>query len=309
MWKTVLFLLFTLIIVPLLAYNYDLPLTERQHVILMPVIWVYLIFAGLCFVVSTLAKNYSQVDKLWSIMPAVYAWMICISAGNEPRLILMAVLITLWAFRLTFNFGRRGGYSWKFWTGEEDYRWAVLRAKPEFRAPWKWVLFNFFFISFYQMGLVMLITLPMIKAIDGTVLGVFDYLVAALILIVLVLETVADQQQWNYQKEKYRLKRANFPLTGIYEKGFTHTGLWAYMRHPNYAAEQSVWILIYCFSIVATGVAVNWTIAGCLLLVLLFKGSSDFSEKISETKYPAYKEYQKNVPRFVPFTKFRRSGK
>jgi steroid 5-alpha reductase family enzyme len=306
MWKTVLFLIFTLIIVPVLAYWYDVPLTEKQLGILMPVIWLYLVFAGLCFIVSTVSDNYSQVDKLWSIMPAVYAWMICEKADYEPRLVLMAFLITFWACRLTFNFGRRGGYSWKFWTGEEDYRWAVLRAKPEFSAKWKWMLFNLFFISFYQMGLVMLITLPMIKAIDGTELGIFDYILAFLVIVVVILEFVADQQQWNYQKEKYRLKNAKLPLSAFYEKGFTHTGLWAYMRHPNYAAEQMVWILIYCFSIVATGVAVNWTIAGCLLLVILFKGSSDFSEKISETKYPAYKEYQKRVPRFVPFTK---SGK
>jgi len=38
--------------------------------------------------------------------------------------------------------------------------------------------------------------------------------------------------------------------------------------------------------------------------VILFKGSSDFSEDISAAKYPEYKEYQKRVPRFIPFTKF-----
>jgi len=62
--------------------------------------------------------------------------------------------------------------------------------------------------------------------------------------------------------------------------------------------------LFYLFSVVATGVWMNATIAGCLLLVILFKGSSDFSEKISADKYPEYKEYQKKVPRFLPFTKF-----
>ncbi len=150
----------------------------------------------------------------------------------------------------------------------------------------------------------MLITLPMIKMIDGAPLGLFDYILAGALVIVVILEFIADQQQWNYQTEKYRLKAKGLPLTGIYAKGFTHTGLWAYMRHPNYAAEQTVWILVYCFSIVATSFWINWTIAGCLLLVVLFKGSSDFSEKISEEKYPEYKDYQKKVPRFVPFTKW-----
>jgi len=36
------------------------------------------------------------------------------------------------------------------------------------------------------------------------------------------------------------------------------------------------------------------------LLIILFKGSSDFSEEISAKKYPAYKEYQKRVSRFIP---------
>jgi len=49
---------------------------------------------------------------------------------------------------------------------------------------------------------------------------------------------------------------------------------------------------------------VNWTIGGCILLVILFKGSSDFSEELSANKYPAYKDYQKSVPRFIPFLKF-----
>jgi steroid 5-alpha reductase family enzyme len=36
------------------------------------------------------------------------------------------------------------------------------------------------------------------------------------------------------------------------------------------------------------------------LLVLLFKGSSDFSESITEEKYPEYIKYQKRVGRFLP---------
>jgi steroid 5-alpha reductase family enzyme len=39
---------------------------------------------------------------------------------------------------------------------------------------------------------------------------------------------------------------------------------------------------------------------GIILLLLLFQGSADFSEKISAEKYPAYKDYLKRVPRFLP---------
>jgi steroid 5-alpha reductase family enzyme len=40
-----------------------------------------------------------------------------------------------------------------------------------------------------------------------------------------------------------------------------------------------------------------------LLLVLLFKGSSDFSEEETSKKYPLYKKYLKEVGRFLPIKK------
>jgi steroid 5-alpha reductase family enzyme len=56
----------------------------------------------------------------------------------------------------------------------------------------------------------------------------------------------------------------------------------------------------YLFSVAATGRWLNWSLAGALLLMLLFLGSSDFSEKISAGKYAAYQEYQRKVGRFLP---------
>jgi steroid 5-alpha reductase family enzyme len=117
-----------------------------------------------------------------------------------------------------------------------------------------------------------------------------------------IWEYIADQQQYDFQTEKHRRIKSNIPLED-YEKGFVTTGLWSIVRHPNYMAEQSIWIVFYFFSVVATGEWINWSIAGCILLVILFKGSSDFSEEISSRKYPEYKNYQSKVPRFVPFSK------
>jgi steroid 5-alpha reductase family enzyme len=43
----------------------------------------------------------------------------------------------------------------------------------------------------------------------------------------------------------------------------------------------------------------NASIVGCILLVLLFHGSANFSEAISASKYPDYVEYIKRVRRFI----------
>jgi steroid 5-alpha reductase family enzyme len=51
--------------------------------------------------------------------------------------------------------------------------------------------------------------------------------------------------------------------------------------------------------VAATG-RLNWSIAGCLLLILLFRGSSNLSESLQSQKYPAYTDYQQRVPRFIP---------
>ena len=103
MWKTVLFLMFTLIIVPIITFNFDIALTNLQHETLSTLLWVYGIAAGLCFTVSTITNNYSQVDKVWSIIPAPYAWIIAYQSGFETRIVLMACLVTLWAIRLSLH--------------------------------------------------------------------------------------------------------------------------------------------------------------------------------------------------------------
>lgn len=301
MWKTVVLLLITIIVIPFTAFYFDEPLDLEQKTVLADLLKVYLIAALLCFGVSTITNNHSQVDKLWSVLPVVYAWMICYKSGFEPRIFLMALLVSVWGLRLSYNFSRRGGYSLKFWTGEEDYRWPVLRKKPELAARWKWVIFNMLFISMYQLGLVLLITLPALKSIGGEALTWADYLLAGLILFFVITETIADQQQWNFHKQKNLLKDKGEPLSGSYAKGFVDHGLWGLVRHPNYASEQAIWIVFYFFSVAATGKWLNWSIIGAVLLVLLFWGSSNFSEAISAEKYPEYEGYKKKVPRFVPF--------
>jgi steroid 5-alpha reductase family enzyme len=214
----------------------------------------------------------------------------------------MAILVTAWGLRLTYNFSRHGAYRLEFWTGHEDYRWQVLRRKPEFQPRWKWTLFNLGFISGYQNILILFMTLPTIVSLQfsETPLGWLDYLAVALMISMLVTETVADQQQWNYQCAKIKLIEARQPLTGKYAAGFLDTGLWAWSRHPNYFAEQGFWISFYLFSVAASGLWINWSISGCFLLLLLFQGSSKFSEEISASKYPEYAQYQKTVPRFIP---------
>jgi steroid 5-alpha reductase family enzyme len=302
MIKTIIILILTLIIIPLVSFYFGEPLTPLQTSILWNSVYICFGVAMGCFILSEATKNNSQVDKIWSVVPIVYAWYIAYAGGMNDRLILMAVLVSIWGIRLTYNFSRRGAYTWKFWAGEEDYRWKVLREKPELKGRTRWFFFNLFFISIYQNALILLFTLPILLAVNENPvpLNWLDYVASAAFILFVVIETIADQQQWNYQQEKHRKINAGETLDDFYSKGFTHTGLWKLMRHPNYFGEQSVWISFYFLSVAATGEWINWSLAGALLLVILFQGSSDFSEGISLGKYPGYAEYKKKTGRFIP---------
>jgi steroid 5-alpha reductase family enzyme len=301
MIKTAIILILTLIVVPIVSYFSGDSLSALQVSILWNCIYIYVVVALISFITSQITGNCSQVDKIWSIMPVVYSWYIANEGGMGARLVLMAVLVSIWGIRLTYNFARKGGYSLRFWGGTEDYRWEILRQKPELNGKIKWFFFNLFFISFYQNGLILLFTLPILVAVNGygDSINWLECLAAGLFSLFVIIETIADQQQWNYQQEKYRRIKSGEKLTGIYEQGFVHSGLWKYMRHPNYMAEQAIWICFYFIGVAANGEWINWSIAGCLLLLVLFQGSSGFSESISMGKYPQYAEYMKKTGRFI----------
>ena len=308
---TILLLIFTLIIVPLVCFNFGVSPTGLQWTILYQMTYILSGVIAYCFVIGELAKNNSQVDKLWSIVPIYYVWHMTALGSWDPRMILMSVLVSLWGIRLTFNFARRGAYSWRFWSGEEDYRWEVLRKRKGFKNPIIWMLFNLFFICTYQLTLIFLFTLPILVCLNINVdhnLNWIDGVLALLMISCIYIEFVADNQQYAFQQEKHR-RIANNEDLGEYKKGFVSSGLWGIVRHPNYSMEQTIWLIFYLFSVHITGSWINWSIAGCILLIILFKGSSDFSEEISAEKYPEYKEYQKSVPRFIPFLKNRRKSK
>ncbi len=275
-------------------------MTHAQWALVWDNVWLMLAVAALCFVVGTVTGNVSQVDKLWSVMPVVYVWIVAGRSHWPARMVLMAILVTVWGARLTYNFSRMGGYSWKFWSGHEDYRWAHLRQWPVLNTRAGWTAFHLLFICFYQLALILWFTLPIVS-VRGTPRGLeaWDVVLAVLFIALVGFETYADQLQWTFQNEKKRRRQEGEPLTDRYAAGFIHDGVWGHTRHPNYLAEQSIWIVFLLFAVTSTH-KLDWTALGALLLLGLFQGSSRMSESIQRKKYPAYAAYQRQVPRFVP---------
>jgi steroid 5-alpha reductase family enzyme len=265
--------------------------------------WI-IVMAGvaiLCFIVSEITRNYSQVDKLWSLMPAAYGW-ITVATVHSPRLILMASLVTIWGLRLSYNFYRKGGYNIIPWKGEEDYRWKIIRETRFLKGRFRFGLFNLLFISFYQNIVISLFSSPLLLAalhLDSQI-TIMDLTAGILMLTFIITESIADNQLFKFHQEKKNPGKEENKYKESLKKGFLTEGLWRYARHPNFTSEQAIWICFYFFGVAASGQWINITLAGPVLLVLIFIGSSQLTESISSKKYPGYTVYQKEVPKFIP---------
>ncbi|MFN8543784.1 MAG: DUF1295 domain-containing protein [Candidatus Binatia bacterium] len=253
-------------------------------------LWACGVLAAACWLLSIVTGNYSQVDRLWSIAPVGYAVHFAAHARFvDARLDLMAALAMLWGLRLTYNFARKGGYR----AGSEDYRWPELRRRL---GPVRFQVLNATFIAPYQNLLLLLITLPAYAAwlARGTSLGALDAVAAVAFVMFLCGETVADEQQWRFQRTKRDRKTAGGPQ-------FVTSGLFRFSRHPNFFCEQAMWWAFYGFSVAATGAWFGWSILGAVLLTLLFQGSTWFTEELTAQKYPAYRAYQRTTSRLLPW--------
>ena len=261
-----------------------------------------------CFTLGEITGNNSQVDKIWSLLPIAYCWIIAAKGGMHPRLVVMAVLVTIWGIRLTYNFAKKGAYKLRFWEGEEDYRWEKVRALPFLQNRAVWMAFDLFFISGYQNALILMFTFPALVCMGSTEpFGWVDAIAAILMFGFILYETIADKQQWDFQSKKWAMIKSGKTLEELpapYNKGFNTIGLWSVSRHPNYMAEQAIWVSFYIFSIGAGVGIINWSMIGALLLIVLFTASTNLVEGISGDKYPEYAEYCKEVNKFIPGRKY-----
>ena len=246
------------------------------------------------FFIGLFTRNYSTVDRLWSILPGIYVLIGLPWLFSSPRYLIAGLIILAWSVRLTRNFAVKGGYKRK--NGrftEEDYRWPVLKKRIPNRIAFE--IFNFFFISTFQLCLIYFFTLPLfIAGASNTGLGPWDILLFTAHAFFLVMETIADEQQLRYYA---RRGNSSAPRIGL---GFNTFGLWRFSRHPNYICEMSQWVVVSLYPLAAGLSWFPWGIAA-LVLILLFIGSTNMAEGITAGKYSRYAEWRKATPPWFPF--------
>lgn len=109
--------------------------------------------ATLCYLLNRFTGEYSWGDRIWPICPMLhganylYHQQTCTGVPISTRQVVMEVMMVLWGLRLTYNFGRKGGFQ----KGGEDYRWVYLKEN------YHWILvelLSFFFVAYYQLILI-----------------------------------------------------------------------------------------------------------------------------------------------------------
>ncbi|RKU40293.1 hypothetical protein DL546_001804 [Coniochaeta pulveracea] len=266
---------------------------------------ISILLGAVFLVVAEVNRNYSQVDRCWSLLPTFYIahfdlWARLTGVPHQ-RVDAALLFSTLWTVRLTFNYWRKGGYE----RGSEDYRWKIVRDRV---GPTLFHIFNWTFISFIQSILLFLLAAPVYPIMLSTQFDAeiqySDVAFVAIELGLILVEVFADQQQWLFQNAKKEYQESAKVPRGWkqadLDRGFVTTGLWGYSRHPNFAAEQSIWLVLYQWSCFATKSLYNWTGVGPSFLVLLFQSSTWLTELITAGKYSEYKAYQRAVGMFVP---------
>jgi steroid 5-alpha reductase family enzyme len=235
------------------------------------------------FASSRVHGNSSLYDAYWSVAPPLlmlWWWTEREPGTGADRFALLAVVMVLWAVRLTAN------WAWS-WPGlhHEDWRYPLLRG----RAGGLAVVADLFAIHVIPTLQVFLAMLPVyvVSTRPGRDLGLLDAVALVVGLAAVALETVADHQM------------RRFTSTAQRGEVMDH-GVWAWSRHPNYLGELGFWVSMALFGLAASPGS-WWVVAGAVgIWAMLSLASIPMMEERSLQRRPEYQQVVDRVARFFP---------
>ncbi|MCV7382896.1 DUF1295 domain-containing protein [Mycolicibacter longobardus] len=229
-------------------------------------------------------RNSSFYDAYWSVIPPLllaYWWMQSTPHVDTTRCVLVAVVVGLWAVRLTAN------WAWGFpGLHHEDWRYQTLRQRAgrgEFAAD----LVGIHLIPTLQVFAGMV---PVYVAVTRPERGLVWLSVVAFVIGIaaVLLELVADTQLQRFVRDQP-------PGTAM------DRGVWGWSRHPNYFGELSFWFACALFGVAAAPAQAWWMFFGVLTMLAMFLGASiPMMEDRSLQRRPEYQDVIDRVPRLFP---------
>lgn len=233
------------------------------------------------FAFSRAYGNSSFYDAYWSVIPPLLLFYWWSQGDGDPlRSWLLAVLVVVWAVRLT------GNWLYAFpGLHHEDWRYPMFRERA---GRWEFVV-DLVAIHLIPTLQVFLAMVPAYVAVTRPEPGV-----AWLSAIAFVLGMAAVTLEFTADAQMHRFVRDRRPGQVM------DRGLWAWSRHPNYFGEFGFWFAVALFGVAAWPTA-WWLFAGAAAMLAMFLGASiPMMEERSLARRPDYQAVIDRVPRFVP---------
>ena len=235
---------------------------------------------GAFFAVAAARKTDVVTDLSYGLTFALLAVVLLFTGAAKPVQLVASLLVVVWAVRLGAYLFRR------ILRTKVDHRFDGIREKP-LRFARFWLL---------QAITVAVVMLPVSYLLDQdhpSALGGWSIAGAAVWLVGLVVEAVADSQ-----KAAFRARDEN-------RGRFVASGLWRYSRHPNYFGEMLVWWGLFVYAVPVLHGAAFAVVLGPLFItvLLLFVSGIPPLERSADKRYggdPAYRKYKRRTSILVP---------
>lgn len=230
------------------------------------------------------------IDTLWSygvgIAGIALALLVPLAAGDSitPRQWLAAGLCALWSVRLGTHI------LFRTLSGGDDPRYARFKKEWGKHAQRR----MFWFLQVQALCAFVLSVAVFVAAQNpAPVLRITDGLGAALLLLAIIGEGIADRQLKSFVADKKNKGKV------------AETGLWAYSRHPNYFFE---WLGWFAYALIALNVsgAYGWWPIALLAPVMMYwllvhaSGIPPLEEHMLRSRGEKFRDYQARVNAFFP---------
>lgn len=237
-------------------------------------------YMSLWFVISLIKKRNDVADIAWGLGFMLMAWLSFFYSENSgPRGLIVAVLVSIWGFRLAWHIYSRNKNK------TEDYRYLAWRKE------WGRLFYLKSYLQVYllQGFFLFLIAIPIMtfNKNNGLSLGLVDLIGLLVWVIGFYFEARGDAELAYFVKNPKNKGK------------IIQSGLWAYSRHPNYFGEVTLWWGIFIISL-GSGPFYYMLIGPLTITFLIFFVSGI---PMLEKKYlnnPVFEEYKKRTSVFLP---------
>jgi steroid 5-alpha reductase family enzyme len=235
---------------------------------------------GAFFAVAAARRTDVVTDLSYSLTFALLAVVLLLTGAAEPVQLVASLLVVVWAVRLGTYLFRR------IVRMKVDHRFDGMRDAPLRFA-------RFWLLQAITVAVVMLPVSYLLDQENPPGLGVWCIVGAAVGLVGLLVEAMADAQKSAFKEKEENSGR------------FIASGLWRYSRHPNYFGEMLVWWGLFLYAVpVLHGAAFAVVIGPVFItLLLLFVSGIPPLERSADEKYgsdAAYRDYKRRTSILVP---------